>query len=246
MVGIETGTYQEALASFGRTLRPSAIVAVSAHWGTSMAIAVSGAERYEAVHDFGGFPAKLYDLRYSPSGSPALAGKIAATLKTHGWTSDLVENRGLDHGVWIPLRFMYPAANVPLVQLSLPLRYSAQQLFDVGKLLAPLRQENMLVLGSGGIVHNLQTFHGGSLDQPIEPWAAEFDGWFAAKLEQHDVDSLLRYRELAPHADLAVPTFEHFAPVFVTLGAAANYEKVDLISTGFQYGAISMRSFAIG
>ncbi len=245
MVAIERGPYQDALATFGREVRPSAILAISAHWGSSDTIAVSGAGQYQAIHDFGGFPPSLYALTYSPPGSPALAKRIVDHLNSAGWKSGLVDKDGLDHGVWIPLRLMYPEATIPVVQLSVPLSFSAKRLYELGRSLAAFRAEDVLIFGSGGIVHNLLMFRGGPLDQPIASWAREFDDWFAEKLKWHDVPSLLRYEELAPSVRLAVPTNEHFAPVFIVLGAASEYTRVESVFEGFQYGAISLRSFAI-
>ncbi len=244
MVALERGPFQDALAAFGRRVHSKAIVAVSAHWGSSTSISISAAERYETIHDFGGFPPALYQLSYSPAGSPELAQRIASLFKSDGWP-EISTNRGLDHGVWIPLRLMYPEADIPVVQLSVPLDLTPQQLYDLGKTLQPLRAENIMIFGSGGIVHNLQLFRGGPVDQPVEPWAKEFDDWFEAKLKAHKIDDLIRYQELAPHAELAVPTFEHFAPVFIVLGAASDSDKIESIFEGFQYGALSMRSFAI-
>jgi 4,5-DOPA dioxygenase extradiol len=245
MVAIERGPFQDALAAFGRRVDPNAIVAISAHWGSSTSISISAADRYETIHDFGGFPPALYQLTYSPPGSPELAHRIAGLLKSDGWKTEVTTTRGLDHGVWIPLRLMYPEAGIPVVQLSGPLDLTPQQLCDLGKTLKPLRAENIMILGSGGIVHNLRLFRGGPVDQPVEPWVKEFDDWFEAKLKAHKIDDLIRYQELAPHAALAVPTFEHFAPVFIVLGATSDSEKIESIFEGFQHGALSMRSFAI-
>jgi 4,5-DOPA dioxygenase extradiol len=245
MVALEHGPYQHALAAFGRRIRPTAIVVLSAHGGSATKVSVSSAERHEAVHDFGGFPPALYALRYSPPGSPELAQRIVGLLSANDSPSELIDHRGLDHGAWIPLRLMYPEADIRVVQLSVPLQLSPPQLYEIGKSLMGLRSENILILGSGGIVHNLRIFRGGPIDQPVEPWAREFDEWFATTLEQRDLDSLLHYRERARHVELAVPTFEHFAPVFPVLGAGSPWEKIETIFAGFQYGTMSMRSFAI-
>ncbi len=244
-VAIERGAYQDSLAEFGARVRPQAIVALSAHWGSAATVGVSNAEHLHAVHDFGGFPPALYELQYSPPGSPELAGRVAASLTRAGSTAELVNHAGVDHGVWIPLRLMYPDARIPVVQLSVPLELTPEQLFQIGRTLSPLRDEDVLILGSGGIVHNLRLFRGGQVDLPVEDWAKAFDDWFAEKLQQGDIAGLLAYRELAPHADLAVPTFEHLAPVFVVLGASRHGARVEPIFEGFQYGTISLRSFAL-
>jgi 4,5-DOPA dioxygenase extradiol len=237
--------YQNALAAFGRRVQPDAIVVISAHSSRSTAISVSAAERYRAVHDFGGFPRSLYELTYSPPGSPVLAKRVLSLLNEQGWAAELSADDGLDHGVWIPLRLMYPEARIPVVPLAAPSHFNPQQLYELGQTLAPLRSKNIMVLGSGGIVHNLRMFRGGPPDQPVAPWARAFDNWFQQKLEKHDLAGLLRYQELAPDSELAVPTFDHFAPIFLVLGAAASYSHVETIFEGFEYGSISMRSFAI-
>jgi len=244
-VAIEHGPYQDALAVFGRRVQPDAIVVISAHSSSSSAISISGAERYRAVHDFGGFPRSLYELTYSPPGSPALAKRVLSLLDEQGWAAELSADNGLDHGVWVPLRVMYPEGTIPVVPLSVPPHFNPQQLYQLGQTLAPLRSESVMVLGSGGIVHNLRMFRGGPPEQPVASWAKEFDDWFELRLEEHDVASLLRYEALGPHSTLAVPTFDHFAPVFPVLGTAAACSHVETIFEGFQYGFISMRSFAI-
>lgn len=244
-VAIEQGPYQNALAAFGRSIRPSVILAISAHSSSSNAVVVSAAEQCEAAYDFGGFPRPLYELTYSPPGSPATAKAVATLLQKHGWASELAGNGRLDHGVWVPLRLMYPEARIPVVTLALPPHFDPPKLYRLGQMLAPLRSESVMILGSGGIVHNLRMFRGGPVEQPVTPWAKEFDDWIAQKLEEGDVASLLRCEKLAPHAALAVPTFDHFAPLFPVLGAAAGYTRVQTIFEGFQYGSISMRSFAI-
>jgi 4,5-DOPA dioxygenase extradiol len=244
-VAIEQGPYQDALATFGRKMQPAVILAISAHSSSSSAVSIGAAEQCRAVHDFGGFPRPLYELTYAPPGSPATAKAVAALLKAQSWPTVLADNGELDHGVWVPLRLMYPEARIPVVTLAVPPHFDPQQLYQLGQTLAPLRSENVLILGSGGIVHNLRMFRGGPVEQPVAPWAKEFDDWIAQKLEEGDVASLLRYEELAPHAALAVPSFDHFAPLFPVLGAAAGYTRVETIFEGFQYGSVSMRSFAI-
>ncbi len=244
MVAVQSGPYQEALAEFGRTLKPKAIVAISAHWGSGSTVGITATERNSTLHDFGGFPAALYELTYNAPGSPELAAHIAELLRAGGWDAAITPNRGLDHGVWIPLRLMCPAADVPVVELSVPLQLSPEELYKIGEALVPLRREGVLILGSGGIVHNLRLVKFESIHHPVDAWAAEFDSWFrdAAKGGRHA--DLFRYEELAPHARMAVPTYEHFAPVFPILGAGSG-GAVSTIYEGFEHGNISMRSFAI-
>ena len=244
MVAMQRGSYQGALVRLGRRVKPSAVLAISAHWWSQATVFVSAAESHKAIYDFGGFPRYLYDLSYSAPGDAALARRIADTLRASGCKARLINEGGLDHGVWMPLRLMYPEATVPVVPLSVPLGLTPKQLFEVGLALAPYRSESCLVFGSGGIVHNPLLF-GGQKDQPTEWWARAFDKWFADKLARHDFASLFEYRRLGPFAERAAPTFEHLAPAFIVLGAGCGYIRVETIARGFEYGSISMRSFAL-
>lgn len=218
MVAIETGRYQEALERFGREHRPSAVIVISAHWESGDTVRINSAAKHHLVYDSGGFPRELYELTYEAAGEPELAQRIHGLLRE---------------------------AEVPIVELSIPVKRSPTELFRIGELLSPLRSEGVLILGSGGIVHNLAQLDWGLRDGPAEAWALDFDRWFAEKLEAWDIEGLLRYKQIAPSAALAVPTNEHFHPVFVVLGAARGQGRVDLIYEGFQYGTLSMRSFAV-
>lgn len=245
MVAIETGPYQEALQRFGREHRPKAIVAISAHWESADEVRIASAEAHRLIYDFGGFPDALYELTYEAAGDPELARRIGGLLRNGGVPSALDAVRGLDHGVWVPLRSIYPNADVPVVELSIPGKLSPAELFRIGGLLSPLRSEGVLILGSGGIVHNLRRLDWQHRDGPAEAWALDFDRWFAEKLEAGDIDGLFGYQRAAPSAALAVPTNEHFHPVFVALGAARAQGRIEYIYEGFQYGTLSMRSLAI-
>ena len=245
MVAILSGPYQEALADFGGKVRPKAIVAISAHWGSRTTIGITASDRHGTIHNFRGFPRALYELTYDAPGSPQLASRVAELLDGNGWSTTLTKERGLDHGVWVPLRLMYPAADVPVVALSTPLQLSPEELYRVGLALAPLRDEEVLIFGSGGVVHNLGLVHFANARHPVDAWAAEFDAWFADVVEHKKFTQLFDYKQVAPHASLAVPTFEHFAPVFVVLGAGSPRGGVTTIYEGFEHGNISMRSFAI-
>ena len=245
MVAIETGLYQDALERFGREHRPRAVVVISAHWDSGDVVRIASAAKPSLIYDFGGFPDELYKLQYAAAGDPELARRIDGMLRDAGIPSALDEGRGLDHGVWVPLRLIYPKGDVPVVELSIPGTRSPAELFRIGELLSPLRSEGVLILGSGGIVHNLRRLDWRHRDGPPQEWALDFDRWFAAKLEVWDIDGLFRYQQTAPSAALAVPTNEHFHPVFVALGAAGERGRIDYIYEGFQYGTLSMRSFAV-
>jgi 4,5-DOPA dioxygenase extradiol len=248
MLALEAGPYQDALAQFGRSVRPCAIIAISAHWGSGKTISVTRTKRNTTIHDFAGFPAPLYELTYNAPGDPELASHIVRLLQENGFhaaATTTTTDRGLDHGTWIPLRLMYPEADIPVVAISAPLQLSPEQLYKIGQALAPLRERGVMILGSGGIVHNLRLVHFADPQAQVERWAAEFDRWFGNAVGQNKLADLFSYEHAGPHAQLAVPTFEHFAPVFVVLGAASEPKEVITIYDGFEHGNISMRSFAL-
>ncbi|MEN6601075.1 MAG: class III extradiol ring-cleavage dioxygenase [Bryobacteraceae bacterium] len=245
MVAIETGPYQKALERLGRAHRPKAVVVISAHWESHDEIRITSVAKPSLIYDFGGFPGKLYELKYEAPGAPDLARRISGMLRDGGISSTLDAVRGFDHGVWVPLRLMYADAGVPVVELSIPITRSPAELFRIGTLLSPLRAEGVLVLGSGGIVHNLRRLDWQHKGAPPQTWALDFDRWVAAKLDAWDVEGLFRYKTAAPSAALAVPTREHFHPIFVVLGAARPRGRIEYIHEGFEYGTLSMRCFAI-
>ena len=197
---------------------PSAILIVSAHWQTAP-MAISATRPVPLVYDFYGFPEAYYRLRYARRGAGAgyeVRGLMPAT-------EPVLErpNRGLDHGAWVPLKAMYPEADIPVLQLSMP-DLDPEHLFEVGKRLAPLRDEGVLIIGSGFLTHGLPFIHEYFLGKPGAPqWSIDFDQWAMEALNRGDVDTLFAFREKAPGMPYAHPTVEHFAPLFVTLGAVA-------------------------
>ena len=174
-----------------------------------------------------------------------MAQAVAVRLERAGIAARLEPDRGLDHGVWVPLSLAFPEATVPVVQVSLPLPSTPEMLFAMGRALAPLRSEHVLLVGTGGIVHNLARVQM-DVDGPVaDPWAAEFDTWVREKVGALDTESLAGYSRLAPHASAAVPTSEHFDPLLFTLGTALPGDVTYDIYEGFRYGSLSMRSFAL-
>ena len=219
--------------------RPQAVLCVSAHWMTEEP-AVSAPERNETIHDFYGFPEPLYRLRYDPPGAPALADRAAALLQDAGLAPALDPARGLDHGAWVPLRSIYPKADVPVAQLSIQPRRDARWHFKVGEALAPLRQENILILASGGAVHNLRDL---SREGGATPDCAQaFDDWLAEKLAAGDTEALLDW-EQAPAARRAHPSEDHFLPIFVAMGAAGRGVRAERIYQAFDLGSLSLAAF---
>lgn len=229
------------LSGLGALLgRPRAILCVSAHWQTPLA-RVSAAPRPETMHDFYGFPAELYRLLYPAPGAPELARRAAALMGEAGIQCTIDPERGLDHGAWSPLMLMYPAADVPVAQLAILEAGPAEHL-ALGRALAPLGAEGVLVLASGGAVHNLGQFH---VDrQRPAPWAVAFDDWLAEAVAAGDEEALLAYRETRAEGALAHPSDDHFLPLFVALGAGGG--KGRALHRGFAHGSLSMAAYAWG
>lgn len=232
----------EALGRWGHALpRPRAVLVISAHWLERPA--TLGATRpVPLIYDFYGFPEKYYQQLYAAPGAPALAQRVRDLLAPLGPVSE-EPGRGLDHGAYVPLVAMYPAADVPVLQLSLPTLEPAA-LFRLGQALEPLRREGVLIIGSGFLTHNMRAMDF-SPDARPPAWASDFDAWVAEALSRRDVDALLAYRERAPAVRTALPTVEHFVPLLVALGAAAE-ATVSFPITGFFAGSFSKRSVQLG
>jgi 4,5-DOPA dioxygenase extradiol len=194
--------------------RPRAILMVSAHWEEAP-LALGATRTLPLVYDFWGFPEHYYGVTYEAPGAPALAASVRALLRAPGLPVQDVPDRGLDHGAYVPLVEMYPEADIPVLQISLP-TLEPRRLMDIGRRLAPLRDEGVLIVGSGFFTHNLAALRQGG----IPAWSAEFDAWGHEALEAADVDALLDFADKSPAGQLAHPRTEHFAPLFVTLGAA--------------------------
>ncbi len=219
----------------GAMPRPRAVLVVSAHWLHAPTTIGTSTTR-PLLYDFGGFPDELYRLRYAAPGAPELAEELQRRRP------DLrrEDERPWDHGVWVPLLHMFPDARVPVLQLSLPYRLPPAEWLELGRSLAPLRDAGVLVLGSGGAVHNLGRLDWqGSEDPPA--WATDFEAWLRSRLVAGDVDDLAAFRERAPAVRLAHPTDEHFAPLLVALGAAAasSATRAQFPIEGFEYGSLS-------
>lgn len=243
---VEVDDWASALRVVGTEMlqaqRPRAILFISAHWRARGVQGITGEAQPETLHDFSGFPEALYQLHYPCPGEPALARDIAARLKWHGWAVKQVEHRGLDHGVWVPLMHMRPQADIPVLQLSLPVE-SPSRLVELGIGLRTLREDGVLIVGSGGIVHNLGMLHFESRDWPVDPWAEQFDSAVAHGVHSHALDVLTHYRDRLPGAGLSVPTTEHFDPLLVALGAVMPEDRCRDLFVGFHYGNLSMRCF---
>ncbi|HEX4271813.1 MAG TPA: class III extradiol ring-cleavage dioxygenase [Rhizomicrobium sp.] len=219
--------------------RPRAVLAVSAHWDTD-APATNAVSVNDTIHDFHGFPRPLYDLRYPAPGDALLAREVGALLSGFGAQTDTM--RGLDHGAWVPLMLMYPDAGIPVVQLSVQSGNGAGHHLALGRALAGLRQDNVLVMGSGGFVHNLRQI--APPGTPEAPWSQDFAGWMHEKLIAGDEAALADYRARAPHAAMAHPTDEHLMPLFVAYGAGGENTKAARLHSSATFGSLRMDAYS--
>lgn len=222
--------------------RPSAILVVSAHWLDSP-VRIGATEPAPLIYDFYGFPDALYRLRYPCPPAPGLADRVEALLAGR-FAVAREPSRGLDHGAWVPLRHLFPDADVPVLQISMPAQLSNEQLFALGQRLTPLRDEGVWILGSGNVTHNLRRI-GPDDGGPPPGWARDFDAWVAAKLSEGDVEALLDPAARTPSFALAHPTDEHYRPLLVALGAGEG-EPVRFPVEGFEFRTISRRSVHFG
>lgn len=223
--------------------RPQAVLVVSPHWATR-AVRVSTAARPATVHDFGGFDSALYDLQYPAEGHPSLAQAAIALLQQAGWAASADEQRGLDHGAWVPLRYLYPQADVPVFQVSMPADLQADSTLRLGQALAPLADQGVLIVGSGSLTHNLYEFRQDQTD--AAPYALAFAAWVRDAVQAGDAARLTRALLDAPHAQRAHPTSEHYLPLLVALGAAQQALPVTVLPGGMTHGVLSMESYVFG
>jgi 4,5-DOPA dioxygenase extradiol len=223
--------------------RPKAILIVSAHWESAPLTLGATANGVPLVYDFGGFPAKYYQTKYPAPGAPELAARIRALMPDTEPVADQPA-RGLDHGAYVPLLVMYPEADVPVLQMSMP-TLDPTALFELGRRLRPLREEGVLIVGSGFLTHGLPFLTDFRTDAPAPGWSADFDTWAGEALARGAIDELLDFRNRAPGMPYAHPTVEHFAPLFVTLGTATDPEAApDTTIEGFFLG-LSKRSLQV-
>ncbi|HEY9437501.1 MAG TPA: class III extradiol ring-cleavage dioxygenase [Streptomyces sp.] len=222
--------------------RPTAILMVSAHWEEAP-LALGATETVPLVYDFWGFPKHYYQVTYAAPGAPRLADSVRKLLRGAGTPVQDIPDRGLDHGAYVPLAEMFPGADIPVLQISMP-TLDPQKLMDIGRKLAPLRDEGVLIIGSGFFTHNLAALRhqGGG----IPGWSAEFDDWGHRALQARDIDALLDFEHKSPAGRLAHPRTEHFAPLFVTLGASeSELDRGRSVIDGFWMG-LAKRSVQFG
>ncbi|CAM3106716.1 Aromatic ring-opening dioxygenase, catalytic subunit, LigB family [Pseudomonas gessardii] len=243
MLALQPGASGPALQRLAADLpRPRAIVVMSAHW-ESRELLVSGSPAPETWHDFGGFPRELFAVQYPAPGDPALAQQIVELLAANGLPARLDNQRPFDHGTWVPLSLMYPAADIPVVQVSLPSHMGPALQTRIGQALRSLREQGVLLIGSGSITHNLGELDWRAGPQSIEPWAGDFRDWVVDKLSAQDETALHDYRKQAPYAERSHPSDEHLLPLYFARGAGGEFS---IAHQGFTLGALGMDIYRFG
>lgn len=243
-LALAPGKTGPALEKLGRILpSPAAILVISAHWETRDPC-VSSAEHPEVLHDFHNFPSELYSLRYRAPGAPGLANQVLDLLSQAGWREGSTLERGLDHGAWIPLRFLFPRADIPVLQLSIQSGRTPSYHYRLGQALSPLRERGILILGSGCLTHNLSETVPGTTS--AASYVDEFRQWIVKRLRHAAIGDLELYRVLAPHAERAHPDEKHLLPLFIALGAAHGDTEFVHIDTGTQDRVLALDAFVFG
>lgn len=258
MIALEPGDAGHFMQGLGPVIdahwgRPKAIVVMSPHTATLTPYVLGGAQHH-TIHDFGGFPAPLYEIQYETPGDPVLAREVCQRLVQGGLPARLADQGGLDHGIWTVLMHLYPTADIPVVPVSLNPRAKPAEMMALGRLLAGLRREGVLVIGSGSLTHNLQRFfhHPTPVDAPEEADCVAFRAWVLDKAQQADWPALLDYRSQAPHAAAMHPTDEHWLPFYFAAGAALTDADLDGPATSVRvhgsvtHGHLAMDAYAFG
>lgn len=255
LFAVEAGSSGPALTRWGSSLLANrsvrGVVVMSPHWMAGTPTVMTHPQP-ATWHDFGGFPPALYQLQYPAPGSPALAADVLQAFEAAGIAAGADSERPFDHGAWVPLRHLFPQANLPVVQVALPQGAGPAEVLALGRALMPLRQQGVLVMGTGSMTHNLGEFFRGipPLDSPAAAYVGEFARWVEGAITRHDVATLLDYRRQAPHALRAHPTDDHFLPLFFALGAGgwggASPPEVNYLSREVMYGLLAMDALALG
>ncbi|WP_264740802.1 dioxygenase [Cytobacillus firmus] len=248
LLAIENNEYTQFLNSLGQELpMPKAIVLFSAHWESSMQ-KVSNVEEFKTIYDFGGFPEALYRIKYPAKGNGTITQEITELFTKQGVPFEVDTTRGLDHGAWVVLRMMYPDANIPVISMSVNPSLTPEEQYQIGRSLASLREKDILIIASGGTVHNLSALRMFSDNGSIDQWAFNFDKWLEQQIINWDLESLFKYDTLAPNAEIAVPPYgnEHFIPIFYAMGAADQEKSAKLLYRSYQYGNLSHSVWQFG
>jgi 4,5-DOPA dioxygenase extradiol len=243
---IEPGRAGPLLAQLGRELpRPEAVLVLSPHWITR-GLRVATTEAPETIHDFGGFPEELYRIQYPAPGSTGFATRALELLNADGWQPMPDNERGLDHGAWVPVRHLYPEADVPVFQVSMPHTLDGAGAVKLGQALAPLAEEGVLIVGSGSITHNLYEVQWNAREGESESYASDFVNWARQAVTNHDGEALANYLSSAPHARRAHPTPDHYLPLPFAFGASDRNAPVKVIDGGMTFGVLAMDAYLFG
>lgn len=244
MILLEDCSARRFLSDYGAALeKPSAILMISAHWETPH-VSVATTDSPETIHDFYGFPEAMYQFHYRAPGAPEIADKAAAYLRQGGFEVIADPHRGLDHGAWVPLAYMFPDHDVPVAQVSIQTHLGPRHHLNVGYALAPLRDENVLILCSGNLTHGRREQNRGAVDEPPHPWVAEFSQWVHDAINEGRIDDIVNYRAVAPEAGRNHPTEDHFLPLLIALGAGGKEAKSERIHVSSTYRTLSMDAYA--
>jgi len=243
-IALDQSEAHQFLEKLGGTVpKPKSILVVSAHWETETPH-VSTAKNPETIYDFYGFPEALYEMTYPAPGAPSLALQVANLIEGAGMGPVTSEDRGLDHGAWVPLMLGFPEANIPVTQLSIQSHLDPAHHYQLGQALRPLRDEGVLILASGNLTHNLGEFRGRPLDAPPPDWVKAFDAWASWAIAEGRIDDLLNYRSRGPEAVRNHPTDEHLLPLFVALGAGDAGQPGRHLHKSYSYGVLAMDAYA--
>ena len=243
---IDPGQAGPLLAQLGRELpRPKAVLVFSPHWITR-GLRVGMTAKPETIHDFGGFPDELYRIQYPAPGTPDVAMRALELLNADGWQAQPDNERGLDHGAWVPVRHLYPDADVPVFQVSMPHTLDGEGAVKLGRALSPLADEGVLIVGSGSITHNLREVQWTAKEGEGETYATEFVNWARKSVKAHDGNALANYLKAAPHALRAHPTPDHYLPLPFAFGAADTKADVRVIDGGMTFGVLAMDAYVFG
>jgi 4,5-DOPA dioxygenase extradiol len=241
----ENDPYQDSLHRLARSMpKPKAIVFVSAHSLSSDQVHILKCESNRIQYDFAGFPQELYEISYDCPGSPGIADEAATLFRQAGFGVKLESEGPLDHGIWVPLLHLYPKGDVPVVRVSLPINMLPAQILKMGRTLASLREQGVLLVGSGGAVHNLRELQWSGKNSEGAPWAQEFEGFLISSLKAKNVEAILHFED-HPGFQRSHPSDEHFLPILFTVGAALPGDEADIHFQGIQYGTLSMLCFSL-
>lgn len=246
LLAIEDNEYTQFLSQLGQNLpKPKAIILFSAHWEAPTQL-VSDVPDYSMIYDFYGFPDEMYQIEYPAKGNQEITKEIQELFEKQDVPFDIDTRRGLDHGAWVVLRLLYPNADIPVIAMSVNQNLTPEQQYKIGQSLSVLREKDVLVIGSGGTVHNLRAVNWSANE--ADQWALNFDNWIAENLKNWNTESLFNYYQLAPNAELAVPPYgkEHFVPLFYAMGAADNERKASLLHRSYRYGNLSHSVWQFG